>query len=446
MLRYIIKRLLYMIPTVLGVIIITFGLFHIRGGDPSKSALGQHANPKRLEEFDLERGYDKPLFFGNWGKTRAYTWKLEDGAGPWKAHAAAGCIHTNNPARLVMPANKCLTMPFAFDLSSNTLYHIVVVSRQPADCAAPSTVELFTGPNTTRTVALPISSHWQRTVIEFRPDRSDDFTCAFRTTSSTLEIKSLKLERATRGLLDSQFVFYLGQIARFDFGSSSQTNQRVRHMILDGIVPSLMLTVPMFLIGLIVEVALALVCAFYRNRFIDRFFVVISVAMMSIPYLVWIIVGQYFLAYRLQWVPVWGFESIKYLYLPVFVGIVSGLGSGVRFYRTIMLDEMYKDYVRTAFAKGVSKTGVLFKHVLKNAMIPILTSVIMTIPFLYTGSLLLERFFGIPGLGNLSINGILNSDVDVVRAVVFVGAILFVIANLITDICYALVDPRVRLK
>ncbi|MEI6219586.1 MAG: ABC transporter permease, partial [bacterium] len=112
----------------------------------------------------------------------------------------------------------------------------------------------------------------------------------------------------------------------------------------------------------------------------------------------------------------------------------------------IMLDEMYKDYVRTAFAKGVSKTGVLFKHVLKNAMIPILTSVIMTIPFLYTGSLLLERFFGIPGLGNLSINGILNSDVDVVRAVVFVGAILFVVANLITDICYALVDPRVRLK
>ena len=166
---------------------------------------------------------------------------------------------------------------------------------------------------------------------------------------------------------------------------------------------------------------------------------------MSINYLVWIIVGQYLLGYKLGWFPVWGFESWRFLVLPVIIGVVSGLGGGLRFYRTVMLDEMYKDYVRTAFAKGVSKRGVLFKHVLKNAMIPIVTNVVIAIPFLYTGSLLLESFFGIPGLGYLGINAINSSDVDVVRAIVLIGAILFVVANLLTDLCYALVDPRVKL-
>lgn len=111
-----------------------------------------------------------------------------------------------------------------------------------------------------------------------------------------------------------------------------------------------------------------------------------------------------------------------------------------------MLDEAHRDYVRTARAKGVSKSRVLFRHVLKNAMIPIITNVVIAIPFLYTGSLLLESFFGIPGLGYLGINAINSSDVDVVRAIVLIGAFMFVIANLLTDICYALVDPRVKLK
>ncbi len=167
---------------------------------------------------------------------------------------------------------------------------------------------------------------------------------------------------------------------------------------------------------------------------------------MSINYLVYIVAGQYFLAYKSGWFPVWGYESAKYLMLPVIIGVVSGLGSNIRFYRTVMLDEMYKDYVRTAFAKGVSKPRVLFVHVLKNAMIPIITNVVIAIPFLYTGSLLLESFFGIPGLGYLSINAILSADIDVVRAIVLIGALLFVISNLLTDICYAVADPRVKLK
>jgi len=235
-------------------------------------------------------------------------------------------------------------------------------------------------------------------------------------------------------------------VLRCDFGVSTETNQRVSQMILSGILPSLALTVPMFVIGVFLEIILALLCAFFRDTFIDRLFVIFSVALMSVNYLVWIVLGQYVLGYQVRLFPVWGFESWRYLILPCIIGVASGLGAGIRFYRAIMLDEMYRDYVRTAKAKGVSRSGVLFKHVLKNAMIPILTSVIMAIPFLYTGSLLLESFFGIPGLGNLAINAINNSDVDVVRAVVLVGAFLYVIANLVTDIAYTLVDPRIRLS
>ena len=142
--------------------------------------------------------------------------------------------------------------------------------------------------------------------------------------------------------------------------------QPVIKLLSDGIIPSLSITVPIFFIGIIVSISLSLVCAYFRNQFIDRFLVLISVALMSVNYVVYIVAGQYFLGYKLDFFPVWGYESIKYLVLPVIIGVISGLGSNIRFYRTIMLDEMYKDYVRTAFAKGVSKNRVLFVHILKN--------------------------------------------------------------------------------
>jgi peptide/nickel transport system permease protein len=159
-----------------------------------------------------------------------------------------------------------------------------------------------------------------------------------------------------------------------------------------------------------------------------------------------ILFGQYFLAYKWGFFPVffWPDLSIfEYAALPVIIGIVAGLGANVRFYRTVMLDELSNDYVRTAFAKGLTTKRVLFKHVLKNAMIPILTRVVLAIPFLFVGALLLERFFGIPGLGYLMVEAVASRDLNVINAMTYIGAILFVIFNLITDICYSLVDPRV---
>jgi peptide/nickel transport system permease protein len=167
---------------------------------------------------------------------------------------------------------------------------------------------------------------------------------------------------------------------------------------------------------------------------------------MSISALVYIMVAQYWLASEWRLFPVWGFENPYYLVLPVVIGVVAGTGSAVRFYRTVILDEIYQEYVRTARAKGVSQQAILFRHVLRNAMIPILTNVIIAIPFLYTGSLLLENFFGIPGLGRMTVTALFNGDEDVIFADVFLGSILFVVANVVTDIAYTWADPRIRLR
>jgi len=289
----------------------------------------------------------------------------------------------------------------------------------------------------------PIASEgWTRRRIRF--DASD--AAGIRSGPKGLEIRSLKLRKWSANPFDSQLTAYVGRLLRGDLGYSEYFKQPVAKLLKDGVLPSLALTVPIFFVGVVVSVVLALLCAYFRDTWIDRSLVWISVALMSINYLVYIVAGQYALAYRLGWFPVWGYESWRCFVLPVVIGVVSGLGANVRFYRTVMLDEMYKDYVRTAFAKGVAKPRVLFVHVLKNAMIPIVTNVVIAIPFLYTGSLLLESFFGIPGLGYLSINALMSSDVDVVRALVLIGALLFVAANLLTDLCYAAVDPRVKLK
>ncbi|HEY8240973.1 MAG TPA: ABC transporter permease, partial [Kiritimatiellia bacterium] len=259
-------------------------------------------------------------------------------------------------------------------------------------------------------------------------------------------IHDIELRRVVGNPFDSQLLFFLLQLARFDLGKSSSANLPVSQILRDGIGPTLCLAIPIFVLETIISIALALLCAFWRGRWQDRAMVFICTVLMSVNYLVWIVSGQYILAYQFGWFPVWGCASWSYLLLPVLIGTFSGLGGEVRFYRTIMLDEMYKDYVRTAFAKGVGTRGVLFKHVLKNAMIPIITNVSLSIPFLYTGSLLLESYFGIPGLGYLSVNAINDADVDVVRAVVVIGSVLYLFINLVADICYSLVDPRVRLQ
>ncbi len=315
---YIIRRLLSVVPITLGVLLITFFLFRVIGGNPAYRIAGKNATPARIQQISHERGYDKPLF--------------------------------------------------------------------------------------------------------------------------------LNLQQFPHSLFDAQFPRLCGQLVRLDLGESLSTKQRVSAMLRQGFFPSLCLTVPMFVLELALAITIALFAAYFRGSWIDRGLVIVSVMAMSISALVYIMVAQYWLASEWRLFPVWGFESPYYLILPVLIGVVAGVGGSVRFYRTVMLDEMYQDYIRTARAKGVSQPAILFRHVLRNAMIPILTNVIIAIPFLYTGALLLENFFGIPGLGRMTVTALFNGDEDVIFADVFIGSILFVIANVITDIAYTWADPRIRLK
>lgn len=249
-----------------------------------------------------------------------------------------------------------------------------------------------------------------------------------------------------------QYGTFLREVATFDFGTSwkLQKDRPVLEILGEGVGPSLALAVPAFLIQLFLSVALALFCAYYRGSIADVSTVVLTVAMMSVPALSYILFGQYFLAYEWHMFPVYGYSAgwsgLPSLALPILIWVALGLGSEIRFYRTVMLEEMRKDYVRTAAAKGLSTRTVLFKHVLKNGLIPVITRVIVSIPFLMLGSLLIERFFGIPGLGSVTVDAVFQGDLPVIKAVVVISAILLVVFNLVTDVCYALADPRVRLK
>jgi len=214
--------------------------------------------------------------------------------------------------------------------------------------------------------------------------------------------------------------------------------------------PSLAIAVPTFILGLFVTVSLALMLAFFRATPLDFWGVTLCVALMSVSGLFYIIGGQFLISKLWRLVPISGYggglEAWKFLVLPVLIGVVSGIGGGARWYRTIFLEEIGKDYVRTARAKGLSEVAVLFRHVLRNAMIPILTGVVVVIPALFLGSLLTESFFGIPGLGSYTIDAIQAQDFAVVRAMVFIGSVLYIVGLMLTDISYTLVDPRIRFE
>lgn len=308
MLKYAAKRIAQVIPTTLGILLITFLLFNVVGGSPAQVVLGKNASAETIAAFNHKWGYDKPLV---WAK-------------------------------------------------------------------------------------------------------------------------------------DSQFVNFVTSLVRGDFGYSLEMNEPVKDVLLRGVGPSLSLTVPILVGGTIVALMLAMLSAAFRGRFLDRAILFGSTILMSVNYVVWVLAGQFLLSYKAGLFPVWGYQSAVYLVLPVIIGIVSSLGADVRFFRTAILDEVYRPYVLTARAKGLGGTRIMMRHVLPNALIPIVTYVSLSIPWLFTGSLLLESFFGIPGLGSVSINAIHSADMAVVRAVVVLGALLYQFVNLATDLLYAALDPRVR--
>jgi peptide/nickel transport system permease protein len=249
---------------------------------------------------------------------------------------------------------------------------------------------------------------------------------------------------------DTMLFDHFRRMLSFDFGNSDADDTPIAERLRAGVGPSLAFTLPLFVLEIVFGVGLALFVAFFRDTAIDRTATVLAVLAMSVSTLLYIIGAQYVLGKLLRWFPISGFDPdpsviARFLALPVIVGLLSGIGSDLRFYRTVFVEESGKDYVRTARAKGCGEGRIMGRHVLRNSLIPILTQVVVQIPFLFTGSLLLESFFGIPGLGSVTVDAINANDFSTLRTMVYIGSLLFVAGQIATDVSYTLADPRVRL-
>ncbi len=249
-------------------------------------------------------------------------------------------------------------------------------------------------------------------------------------------------------LTDTLFVQESLKLFSFNFGFSD-SNRDIGLDIKERMMPSLAIALPSFIIALITNISLALLLVLFRNTLLDTSMMVVAVMIMSISSLFYIIAGQVIFSKLWHWFPISGYESgfgaIKFVILPIIIGVFAGIGSSVRWYRSIFLEEINKDYIRTARAKGLSEISVLFKHLLPNGMLPILTGVVVIIPTLFMGSLIMESFFGIPGLGSYTIDAIKAQDFAIVKAMVFLGSVLYIVGLILTDISYTLFDPRVKL-
>lgn len=252
-----------------------------------------------------------------------------------------------------------------------------------------------------------------------------------------------------QSITETLFFQKSAKLFMFDFGESD-AGRNIQQDIQERMFPSLYVAVPVLFFELILNIAIALLLVFFRMSYIDVLGTIFCVGMLSISSLFYVIVGQYMFSKVLQLVPISGYAdgwyAYKFLMLPIIVGVIASLGSGVRWYRSIFLEEINKNYVVTVRAKGLPEYVVLFQHVLRNGMIPILTGVVVIIPTLFMGSLILESFFGIPGLGSYTIDAIQAQDFAIVRVMVFLGSIFYIAGLMLTDIAYVLVDPRVKLN
>ena len=388
MIRFILRRTGYSVLILIGVLLLTFLLFDVAAGDPAAAVLGKNPKPAEIESMRRELGADLPLLWGRECRTEIYP-SVENPAG-------------KNGSWELLP-------------------------RFPADA--------------------PVTVHLQGTLLQtenLRPDGSvEDPAKPVRISGNLI---SAHFYRMQENPWNSRFLRALKEAVTLDFGRTLMTGEPIHVILRRGVIPSLALMLPVFLGEIVLGVMLALVAAAFKDRLFDRLLVLFSVAGMSISYLVLILFGQWFLGYYCNWFPVWGWGGLQYLCLPVLIGIVSGLGGGMRFYRTVFVDELKKEYLRTAAAKGLPVWKIYTGHLLRNAAIPILTRASAVLPFLFTGSLLLETFFGIPGLGFTGIEALNNADLQLLKALVFISALLFVVINLVTDLLYAVFDPRIRLE
>ena len=435
MLSYIIRRTAYSMLIIIGVMIVTFLLFRVAAGDPAAAVLGKNPSPEALEKLRGELGVDKPLFWGRWRKTEVYTsMDFNEARNLPGVIIPDDAIYENDGITL---DSKPLVFKRNFNPESGShMMRIVFKGVIKGD------YEYFSAPDWTTRQFISESPAPE---IEIVPPAG-----------KKLHIRRIEFFKASKHFWDTQLLDSFREMVSFstqfpyvsflNFGRTLTTREPVKDIIIRGIPPSLMIMLPIFFGELILGIVLALFATAFKDSWVDRLIVLFAVTGMSVSYLVFIIFGQWYLGYYYNFFPVWGYGTMQHLLLPIIIGIASGLGGGVRFYRTVFVNELNHEYLRTARAKGCGEFSVYGRHLLRNASIPIITRASTVLPFLFTGSLLLETFFGIPGLGYAGVNALNNSDLQMIKALVVIGAMMFVAVNLITDIIYAWVDPRIRLK
>ncbi len=436
MLNYIVRRTFYSILVIFGVVIITFVLFRVAAGDPAAALLGKNPSPAEVENLRRSLSFDKPFFWGSWRRTEAFS-------------GVSYIDKVEFPGVKIEGANEIGKGFLRLKGGSLSFKRNLPPDQKPLQAQIS-----FRGRFSVKDHSFS-SADWITIGIDLDP-AIDAFAIRTADGAKFADIRKVEFLKDYGRPWDSQFLDSMKEIVSFssefpfvsffNFGRTLVTREQIGEVLRRGALPSLMLMIPIFFGEMFFGIVFAMVSTIYRGTWIDRALVLLSVAGMSISYLVFIIAGQWYLGYYLNWFPVWGYGDWRYFALPILVGVASGLGEGVRFYRTIFVNELNKEYLRTAAAKGCSKLSIYFKHLLRNAAIPIITRASSVLPFLLTGSLLLESFFGIPGLGYAGINALMNSDLQMLKALVVVTAFIFVVINLFADISYAWADPRVRLQ
>ena len=444
MTAYVIRRCLYAIPTLVGVNVIVFMLFFFVNSpdDMAREHSGRkRVTPDQIDAWKRQHSLDLPYFYnGGWRRIGSLTANKEENKAEFRTAGAgeyaliveapgAAKEAQERTVRLACSAPQRLVLPPDFDADGKlTLPPSTESRRLRFRIAPPAQAEQAGGEPPRLTLELGVRS-------------------PAPTNRVLLEGKGA----ISLGARFTQTIFYQRSVKMlfFSYGKSDD-GKDIAAEISNRMWPSLAIALPLLVLGLIVDVFLSMLSAFYRGTYLDRWGVVLCVVLMSISGLFYIMGGQVVLSKILCLVPISGYEygsdALKFIALPVFIMAVAGIGGGVRFNRTIFLEEVNKDYVRTARAKGMPERRVLFIHVLKNAMLPILTGVVAHLPLLFTGNLLLESFFAIPGMGSFTIDALQRQDFAVVQAMVCLGSFLYIVGLVLTDISYTLFDPRVRLE
>jgi len=449
MTRFVVRRLLQSLLTILGVMVVTFLLFRVVSGDIAAAHEGAKATEQAKAVWRHLHGYDRPLVVNVHRRLKIADLTKGDDAllildvadDESKAADRLALLPSDieGESRSIRLGRYVLGLDWDTPITELAGGMDLRADLGAGRGAAKATFEIRTASGK----RIVVDATGMESVGELL-DSINNHPENRQTGSDLPAVEATITELSFAQVLDSQFVDHLRSAVTFQ-SRSLVDNRKLTEIILERAPKSLALTVPALALGWFTAMIISCFVAYYHDTWIDKLGVFLSVLGMCVPFLAYMIYGQWFM-FSIAPQHAYGLSHRANVYVPVAIIVIAGMGGSVRFYRTVILDQVNRDYVRTAKAKGAPLPAILFKHVLKNCMLPILTNLILAIPFLIMGSLLAESYFGIPGLGDLMLSSINGRDEPIMSGLVFLSALIYTVGILVTDLSYAVFDPRVRLR